>query len=504
MKRLTALIFLFSALFLFPAAAQDNPGLCPYNDAAGRPPLLPRYEAHNQRLVLVDWTTGADHLTLENGLAQTWILGWSADCRYLAAAVGSSASMDTFVWDTVTGANMGRVPDARGQAHHITWGPGNLLVVETRGGAVLWNVPAGSQITLDVPLHTVQVRNFSRIRWDTENNQIIGDLAVGGRKVFDLATGQEIALSLLEEANPVAVNRNPSAPIEGITGTVTYDCPSYWGKTYCGSLPRQINRYGIRYESDVPGTPYLEGRFDDEDYPWSLTLVIFDQVTGEVMAKLPHSSGRLSRVSWSPDENWLLTATHDGYFVVDVPQKNVVFLNATLGIRGVSAYWDFERDQIIVSGVRGATAFDLRTGQERKRLTPECECYYVSSDGKYLWVDSAHAEFGVINLDTLDGQFFKSSYGIGLNGYKYALSPDGRYVVAARSIVYVWDLHQLAPSLIDRDPIISWNLPRASNMQRSLPRATSVTFLDGVTVEVATRGGDIFRLNVETGERSEP
>jgi hypothetical protein len=130
--------------------------------------------------------------------------------------------MDTVVWDTINGAEVGRVPDARGQAHHITWGPGNLLVVETRSGAVLWNVPAGTQITLDVPFHTTRLRNFSRLRWDTEHNQLIGDLAVGGRKVFDLVSAQEVALS--PAAQYTANQRTPSPERAVLIGGKLYDC----------------------------------------------------------------------------------------------------------------------------------------------------------------------------------------------------------------------------------------------------------------------------------------
>jgi hypothetical protein len=154
--------------------------------------IFPRYEPQNKRLVLVDWSTGKDTLVLANGLDDTRILGWSVDCRYLAAAVGAPDSMDTAVWDTTTAGLIGKVPGAHLKPHHITWGPDNYLVVETRAGAILWNVPANSQTILTTSFDTFSVRNFSRLRWNADKKQLFANLAVGGRVAYDLKTGQEI------------------------------------------------------------------------------------------------------------------------------------------------------------------------------------------------------------------------------------------------------------------------------------------------------------------------
>jgi hypothetical protein len=123
MKKLTlvlSLLLLSIALFVFSARADDIPANC---ETGATPNIFARYEAHNDRLVLVDWNTGADVRVIENGLTDTQVLGWSPDCRYLAGAVGSYESMDTVVWDVTTSARTGVVPDAHAQPHHITWGP---------------------------------------------------------------------------------------------------------------------------------------------------------------------------------------------------------------------------------------------------------------------------------------------------------------------------------------------------------------------------------------------
>jgi len=144
------ILFAVSALRPNIAAAGDGiPDNCEYSDAASyQPNVFPRYEPQNARLVLVDWATGAEVRELAANLPETRIVSWSPDCRYLAGAVYQADSIDTLVWDTTTGAPMGSVPDAHGQPHRITWGPGNLLIVETRDGAILWNVPGGRRVQL--------------------------------------------------------------------------------------------------------------------------------------------------------------------------------------------------------------------------------------------------------------------------------------------------------------------------------------------------------------------
>ncbi len=132
------MLFISLLLLTVPCSfvfAQDDgiPDNCEYQYADYyRPTLFPRYEPQNRRLLLVDWTTGAEVAVLGTELDDTLIRAWSVNCRYLAVATGSAESRDTVVYDTVDMRQVGSVPDARGAAHPITWGPGEFLVVEGR------------------------------------------------------------------------------------------------------------------------------------------------------------------------------------------------------------------------------------------------------------------------------------------------------------------------------------------------------------------------------------
>ena len=211
---------------LAPVAANDGiPDNCEYTRGAYyQPNVFARYEPQNSRLMLVDWSSGEDVKVVAEGLADTRILGWSVDCRYLAGSVGKPESMDTVVWDVTSATVMGKVADAHLKPHPITWGPDDYLMVETRDGAILWNVPANTQIHLDTGFNTTTSRNFSRLRWDAVHHQVTANLAVGGRVVYDLTNGQIV---------PAAANVDQwSTHLSGKTVTIAgkiYDCDSHDG-----------------------------------------------------------------------------------------------------------------------------------------------------------------------------------------------------------------------------------------------------------------------------------
>jgi hypothetical protein len=169
--------------------------------------------------VLVDWNTGEDIRVVASDLDRTIFLGWSISCRYVAGAVGSPESMDTVVWDAQTGERMGSVPDAHAQPHHITWGPDDYLVVETRNGAILWHVPSYRQTTLTTHFDPVAVRSFSRLRWDATHAQLIANLAGSGRVVYDLNTGQEVP-QVAQRTDTIP--GNPRSQV--LVGSALYDC----------------------------------------------------------------------------------------------------------------------------------------------------------------------------------------------------------------------------------------------------------------------------------------
>lgn len=392
-----------------PVAAGDGiPDNCEYtNGAYYQPNVFARYEPQNQRLMLVNWTTGVDVTVVASGLGDTRIQGWSLDCRYLAAAVGTLDSMDTVVWDVTIPTQIGHVPDAHLKPHYITWGPRNFLVVETRDGAVLWNVPTNTQIKLDTGFNTTSMRNFSRLRWDATNNQLIGNLAVGGRIVYDLNTGQQI---------PVAANVTDSVPgtsQQTITiGGKAYDCFDDYRYGYdnwfseSGSyapniqmiynatdhlialilnvqqspaetlliLENTIGASSFHFRGWSPGCRYVVaslgvvGRDATDTVAW-------DVATGKRIGSFPDARKIEHPIHWSPAGNMLLIETRDGVYIwhLDSDQRVLVNANVETAMSGASQIrsfyevgWDIEKGQFLGVAVENpevVTAYDVNSGE---------------------------------------------------------------------------------------------------------------------------------------------
>lgn len=163
-------------------------------------------------------------------------------------------------------------------------------------------------------------------------------------------------------------------------------------------------------------------------------------------------------------------------------------------------YWDHERGQVIVSGWDAVYTFDMQTGVERYRFSPQpsgsCGFYWyecgfsITEDRTTLFALGVSA-VGVWNLDTLEHE--QVAVDPLLSGYRasIALSPDGRYLVLARAMIRVWDLFDLPESFRDRDPVYSHHGPSG--------RVRSVRFVDNTTIETTSADGT-FRWNVITGE----
>ncbi|MEO8606326.1 MAG: WD40 repeat domain-containing protein [Chloroflexota bacterium] len=532
----TALIlsFLVTTLRPAPVAAGDGiPDNCEYTGAAYyQANIFPRYKPQDQQLYLADWATGADVKVIAGELGDTRILGWSLDCRYLVGAVGPQTSMDTVVWDTNTATEIGRVLDAHNQPHHITWGPGDYLVVETRDGAILWNVPANTQVTLTTSFNPTSVRNFDRVRWDIKNNQLIANLSVGGRAVYDLTTGQEVA---------EAVNTNDSVPGTPATtvllGGKNYDCHGDYGYHYWYNPQGQPNiylHYSVtdqsiavvlrdNYRSDET-IQMLEANINlgtFETRGWSAdcryvaaslgapgtdvtSTVVWDVAMGKRVGEFGDAHKIMHPIHWSYSDSSLIIETRDGAYLWVLPTDTRTLINpkvetslaGEVGIRSFySLEWDTAHHQLLavaVGSANGVTAYDAQSGQQVGFYPSGGEHtpvgFKLSPDGSRILVWNADDSlFSVWNRN--DGSGITLDLGSHKWGYYSSggfFSPDSRYLVAILRDMLVWDLQNPNP---DGSPTVVYQDKYFGSSQ----------FVDNVTIQAY--GGR--QLNIVTGADSQ-
>lgn len=405
MRRVLLILIVLVSLFAAISVLADDgiPDNCEYAaDEAGRT-LFARYESQNQRLVLVDWRTGAEVRTLATGLAETRIVAWSPSCRYLAVAVGHLESMDTMILDVVNGGEMGRVLDAHRQPHPVTWGPNDYVMVESRNGATLWHVPSGRRYLLEFEFNKGMLRNFERIRWDAAAGRVYLNSATSSRgfEVYDLATGQEIREPVIYQSQQ-GMGNGAIDSTSGFLSAARCDnlTVDYRPQTREVVLIRDgqdvqiLDRglYLVYHVSFSPGcrfasaevrqfNPEVDGyetylfdrslRFERED-----TIFIWDLDMGERIAEFrnPYVNHYTPAVlGWSPDGQWAFIKSSSGSYVVELETRQARILvlsklpaDSKYLFEGVynapDVYWDFSHGQVIVTGWMRILTFDLRTG----------------------------------------------------------------------------------------------------------------------------------------------
>ena len=510
MKKPILLLFITAAFLAFFAssthAGDGIPDNCEYTSGAHyRPGIFPRYEAHTGRLVLVDWTSGEEVQVVGGGLADTRMLGWSPDCRYLATAVGTLASMDTVVWDVVENRRVGEVPDAQHKPHPVTWGPGSYLVVETRHGALLWHVPTNMQTPLTTSFNTTTGRNFSRLRWDAASNQLIVNLAVGGRAVYDLTTGAEVpeAVHTTDSINP------PRSDNTVLIGGRNYDCralsPYIFRVEYdlasqqilividaprrerevLQVLETNVIAPWFRFRGWSPNCRYVVGALGIDGQDASDTA-IWDVVENRRVGTFPDARGILHPIEWSPQGNEILIQTRDGAYIWHLSTDQRVRLDvevetALTGRSNIRSFvqigWDVTRGQVIgipVDAPTTVTAFDIYNGQRLtaypfiEGLSPDT--LQLSPQGSWL-IASNQQDYRRDPHYLLIRQ--GDGYGLQLPilwRLQPVFSPDERLlVVTGGNRLYVWNLESLNN---DGTPNITYDVPVSSFIPQFVDRTT--------------------------------
>ncbi len=426
---------LFILLALVPAALADNgfPGDCEAAGAAYQlPGVFPRYEAHNQRLVLVNWNTGEDVRVIETGLAapEFQITGWSSDCHYLAGAIGSAdeaglVHWNTIIWDAMTSTRVGTFEDARRVPYPLTWDPTSAyLLVETRNGALVWHIASGSRVQLTSEADGA-ARSFrpGSVQWDLGNGQLHAVLAItpfGASVTYNLQTGELV--SVVNRFGDAVPTDAPGVRLAQVSDEGYFNCQEVryrWGDGYYRPhnlrplyqsynhrivlmepstrevvqvLEANIEASGFRALSWSPQCRYLAGFVPGEG------IFVWDMEAGARIGVFAESSGS---IHWDPSLTYLLLVKRRGVFLWNLSTNQQMQLTEEYPS---FAYfdWDLEHGHLIATRWGASQAiFDLQTGEQLGNISS----FAVDIPGGRFPFASANGYYGCIY--TFYGGFYQ-------------------------------------------------------------------------------------------------
>ncbi|MCU0499044.1 MAG: hypothetical protein MUF87_16960, partial [Anaerolineae bacterium] len=374
------------------------------------------------------------------------------------------------------GGRIGAIGDARVIPHPVTWSPTQaVLVVETRNGAIYWNVITGVQVTLTTAWDSWQGRNLRGISWG--NDQFLIQTVTGEYFRFTLAEGQPTTASnTASSANP-ATARCSENQITSSEGGWSYYENFYDRET------RQLRYGSMVLETDLE-TPEIRvyGAFNRCRYlltaiqrigsPKIYDTVIYDLSTGtragifEDARLIPHY------FTVDPRGEHLILETRDAGYLWHVPSDTKTLLvdeSRVLGnyyrrfVRNFhQIHWDTEGGQILTVSVKnpfGVTVFDYN-GQEVGYYLSESLYpiqFQLMMDGRWLL---AHTEYNYsrsyaplkISLwNRMNGTTVHLDPRIRVNRTQFILNPSERYLLLItpdrrywqQSYFRVWDLDNL-------------------------------------------------------------
>jgi hypothetical protein len=240
-------------------------------------------------------------------------------------------------------------------------------------------------------------------------------------------------------------------------------------------------------------------------------VAIYDTTTGQRVAFFP-GRDEFFEVRYSPDYHHLYIKSNTGNYLYSdgwaapVFIAPYTFLDTAAGWTIRQTYqmrWDMELREFIVvfrGSSRIAHVFDIDTGALKVAVSVPDECtdeaaFKTEVNNSYLLVYTFRSGapnncVTVYNRDTGAMVSVDADTQTAYETDQIALSPDGRYLVIGMRALRVWDLHNLAPNVIDRDPLYRHEMPFSI--------MGAVQFLDNDTVETTSADG-IQRWNIITG-----
>ena len=300
--------------------------------------------SYDGKLQLFNAFTGQRILSAESPSAfEGWPnFDWSPDNRYLALT-GADGSLQ--IWDASTGKMFSAFPEHLSSVYGISWSPdGQHIVTIIKYGLVqVWNAATGKLVS------TINDQSLVDVQWSPDGRYLVSRNNDGSLTIWNALTGRKVSsnrgdngLWMCNNTRVLSTNTNvidiwdavtgktvftlPEPPSVNTSAIASYMPPSRWALSPdCKLLALGSGYTKVQVLDAATGhllstfhnAATIEGVFwsSDDRYVSAITndknMLIWDALTGRTLSTYHIVSSSVYSVGWSPDDNFIFTASVD-------------------------------------------------------------------------------------------------------------------------------------------------------------------------------------------------
>ena len=370
---------------------------------------------------------------------------FSPNGNYIVTASGDQTAK---IWDAKTGKQMGETMKHEGIVYSVQFSPdGNRIVTASSEGTVkIWDAETGKQIG-----ETMEHEDFvNSVQFSPDGNYIVTASGDQTAKIWDAKTGKQMGETMKHEGIVYSVQFSPDG---NYIVTASRDSTvKIWDAKTGKQMGEIIKHEGIVYSVQVSsdGNRIVTASSDNTvkiwyayGWTWENTVRIWGATKWKQMSETMEHEDFVNSVQFSPDGNYIVTASRDGIVKIwDVMGKQV---GETIKHEGYVNSAQFSPDgNYIVTASMDSTVkiWDAKTGKQMGE-TIKHEGYVNSAqfspDGNYIVTASSDntAKIWATNTGKQKGETIEHEGIV----YSVQFSPDGNYIVteSAYKTAKIWD-----------------------------------------------------------------